>query len=135
MMSSSSAIGSDPAHPEAREDQSAAIDGGHPQKKCGAFDEEITDQRQHDDTKTNDDEGAAEPEPGDTVKQHEVDRPERAHLTRSVMTEHAAAQDTESEEQHECRKHPEIESPHADLLATHGAECNRAHNVQHIDGD
>src|ERR1700722_710203 len=107
----------------------------HPQKKCGAFDEEIADQRQHDDTKTNDDEGAAEPEPGDAVKQHEVDRPERAHLTRSVMPEHAAAQDTESEEQYECGKHPEIESPHADLLATHGAERNRARNTQHIDGD
>src|ERR1700722_5165039 len=135
MMSSSSAIGLDPAHPEAAEDQPAAIDGGHPQKKGGAFDEEITDQRQHDDAKTDDDEGAAEPEPGDTVEKHEVDRPERPHLTRSVMAEHAAAQDTESEEQHECGKHPEIESPHADLLATHGAERSRARNTQHIDGD
>src|SRR5579862_9298585 len=60
MMSSSSAI-SNPAHPEAAQDQPAAVDGGHPQQKRAAGDEEIANQRQDGDTEPDGNKGAAEP--------------------------------------------------------------------------
>src|SRR5580700_5005493 len=108
MMSSSSAIGSDPAHPKSADDQPAAIDRGHPQEKRKACDEEIADQRQHDDGKTDGDESAAEPKSGQAIEQHEIDRPERAHFTRPEMAEDAAAQYAEGVEQQERGENPEI---------------------------
>src|SRR6266481_3099730 len=98
MMSSSSAIELAPAHPEAAEKEPAAIDGGHPQQKRSAGDKEIADQRQHGDAKADRDKGTAEPQAGDAVDQHEINRPEGAHLARPEMAEHRAAQQAEAKE-------------------------------------
>src|SRR5580693_3801566 len=62
MTSSSSAITLVPPHPEPAQDESAAIDGGHPQQETESADEEIADQRQHGDAKADSDKGMAEPE-------------------------------------------------------------------------
>src|SRR2546430_6111261 len=91
MMSSISAIALAPAHPQAAEHQPAAIDKGHPQVEPVA-DEEIADQCERADAKADRDERVAEPEPGDDVEQHEIDRPERAHLARREAAEHAGAE-------------------------------------------
>src|SRR5271168_77210 len=99
MMSSSSATGSAPSHPEAAEDESAAIDHGHPRLEPVA-DEEIADQGQRDDTETDRDKGRSDPQPDHAVDQHEIDRPERPHLTRRKMAEHAGAEIAECEKQH-----------------------------------
>src|SRR4051794_11579226 len=72
MISSSSAM-SAPPHPEAAEHQPAAVDKGHPQLEPVA-DQEIADQRQRADAKTDHDKGVSEPEPGDDIEQHEIDR-------------------------------------------------------------
>src|SRR5436190_18985191 len=88
MMSSSSAIALVPAHPQAAEHQPAAIDERHPRVEPVA-EPEIADQRQRADGKAEGDKGVPEPEPGDDVKQHEIDRPERAHLARGKVAEHA----------------------------------------------
>src|ERR1700728_3587777 len=112
--------GSDPAHPEAGENQSASIDGRHPQQKRGTLDEEIADQRQHDDGKTDGNESTAEPKPGDAVEQHEIDRPERAELAWPEMAQHHAAQDAETIEQQEHGEQSKIESLHAGLSRAHG---------------
>src|SRR6185369_15267211 len=96
MMSSSSAT-SDPAHPEPAQDQAATIDSSHPQQECTAGNEEIADQCQQGDAKPDDHEDAAEPQTGDTIEQHEIDRPEGAHLARPEMAEHGARQHAERE--------------------------------------
>src|SRR4051794_31916176 len=64
MMSSNPAIGSVPAHPEAAQDETTAVDHRHPQFESTG-NEEITDQRQCGDAEANGHEGRAEPDPGD----------------------------------------------------------------------
>jgi hypothetical protein len=63
-MSSSSAIRSDPAHPQPAQNEPAAIDEGHPQRDRFA-DEEIADQRQRGNAKADRDKRVAEPQAGD----------------------------------------------------------------------
>src|ERR1700680_3335646 len=98
MMSSSSAIGSVPTHPETAQDQSAAVDEGHPERECRA-DEEVADQRQRSDGKPDRDKSIAEPQHGHTIHQHEVDRPERSDLARREVTENVDTEKAEREEQ------------------------------------
>src|ERR1700739_1945081 len=109
MTSSSSAIASIPAHPETAHDQSAAIGDRHPQHEGIADNEEIADQRQHGNAKADGDEGAAEPQAGENIEQHGIDRPERRHLAPSEMAEHDAAKQPEREVQHEGGRDPQIE--------------------------
>src|SRR5258705_13060665 len=97
MMSSSSAMALAPAHPQAAEHQPAAIDERHPEVEPVA-DPEIAHQRERADGKADRDKGMSNPEPSDDVEQHEIDRPERAHLTRRELAEHAGAEETEGEE-------------------------------------
>src|SRR5437773_12303805 len=125
MMSSSPAI-SAPAHPPAAEHQPAAIDKGHPQVEPVA-DQEVSDQRQCADAKTDHDKGVAEPESGDDVEQHEINRPERAPLARREVAKHARAEEAKGEEQHERDQHPEIERANAGLAISAGADrkCSR----------
>src|ERR1700724_3896530 len=110
MMSSSSAMELAPAHPEAAQDQPAAIDGRHPQQKRSAGDEEIADQRQHGDAEADRNKGTTEPQAGDAVDQHEIDRPERAHLARPEMAKHRAAQQAEAKEEQKGDRHPAVEA-------------------------
>src|SRR6187549_3834946 len=111
MMSSSSAM-SAPPHPEAAEQQAAAIDERHPQVERAA-NEEIADQRQRNDGKADRHERLSDPQSGDGVDQHEVNRPERSHLARREMTEPDAGENSKRDEQQECRKHPEVEGADA----------------------
>src|SRR6476619_1285598 len=103
MMSSSPAM-SAPAHPQATKHQPAAVDKGHPKIEPAAG-PEIARQRQRADGETDHDKGMSEPEPGNAVEQHEIDRPERAHLARREVAEHAGAEETKGEEQHERNQH------------------------------
>src|ERR1700754_176129 len=112
MMSSSSVIALAPAHPEAAQNKSTAVDKSHPQVERVA-DEEIADQRQRGDPETDRDEGISNPQSGDGIDQHEIDRPERRQLPRREMTEHICAKYSECNEQHERRKHPEVEGAYS----------------------
>src|SRR3954447_19663122 len=116
MMSSSSAIALAPAHPEAAQDQSAAVDKGHPQIEPVAG-EEIADQRQHGDAEADRDKGISGPQSGDGIDQHEINRPERPELARRQMAE-PTAKYSECDEQRERRKHPQVEgaNPRASVI-------------------
>src|SRR3954447_6383651 len=107
MMSSSSAMPLAPAHPEAAQHEPATVDEGHPQLEPLAG-KKITDQRQRSDGEADHDKGMAEPQPGNDVDQHEIDRPERALLARREMAQ-PAAKYPECNEQQERRKPPDIE--------------------------
>src|SRR5262245_54263085 len=100
MMSSISAMALAPAHPQAAKHQAAAVDKGHPQVEPFT-DEKIADQRECANTKADHDKGVSDPESGDDVEQHEIDRPERAHLAQREVAEHVGAEKTEGEEQQE----------------------------------
>src|SRR5437879_3458005 len=130
MMSSSPAI-SAPTHPPAAEHQPAAIDKGHPQVEPVA-DQEVSDQRQRADAETDHDKGMSEPESGDDVEQHEIDRPERAHLARREVAKHARAEETKGEEQHERDQHPEIKGAKACLAISERADCKRSRDARGI---
>src|SRR5882724_6887763 len=88
MMSSSPAM-SAPAHPQAAEDEPAAVNDGHPRLEPVA-DEEVTDQGKRGDADADDDIGTAKPQADDGVEQHEVHRPERPDLARGETAEPAA---------------------------------------------
>src|SRR6476646_2179473 len=120
MTSSSSAMASGPPHPEAAEDQSAAIDEGHPEIEAAAG-VEIADRCQRRHGKADHDEGIAEPEPGDAVEQHEIDRPERAQLPRAEMAENAA-EDAEDDDHRHGVQEFQIEGAHARFRRIDGAE-------------
>src|SRR5437879_13781899 len=130
MMSSSPAI-SAPTHPPAAEHQPAAIDKGHPQVEPVA-DQEVSDQRQCADAKTDHDKGMSEPESGDDVEQHEINWPERAHLARREVAEHARAEETKGEAQHERDPHPEIERANACLAISEGADHKRSRDARDV---
>src|SRR5437016_2791761 len=134
MMSSISAMALVPAHPQAAEHQAAAIDKSHPQVEP-VTGEEIADQRERADGKTDHDKGVSDPEPGDDVEQHEIDRPERAHLARREVAEHACAEESKGEEQQERDQHPEIESANAGLWISDGADGKRSCDACRIQRD
>src|SRR5690349_15024951 len=131
MISSISAMALAPAHPPAAEHQPAAIDKGHPQVEPVA-DQEVSRQRQCADAKADHDKGVSEPESGDDVEQHEIDRPERAHLARREVAEHAGAEKTKGEEQHERDQGPEIEGANACLAISEGADRKRSRDARDI---
>src|SRR6185295_7542893 len=130
MMSSSPAM-SAPTHPKAAKHQPAAVDKGHPELEPVAG-PEIAGQRQRADGETDRNKGVAEPEPGDDVEQHEINRPERAHLARREVAEHARAEETKGEEQHECDQHPEIEGANACLAISVGANRKRSYDSRDV---
>src|SRR5262249_8350603 len=106
MTSSSSAISLAPPHPEPAEDQPAAIRRSHPQQEGNAGDEEVADQRQGDDAKADGEESTPEPQAGETVEQHVIDRPERSRLPPAEMAEHVGKH-AKGVEQQKRGKHPE----------------------------
>src|SRR4051812_23340149 len=101
MIASSSAIGSAPAHPEPAEHKAAAIDESHPQLEPLAG-QEVAGQGEGGDCDADYDKGIAEPQAGNDVDQHEIDRPERPLLARREMAK-PAAKYSECNEQQECR--------------------------------
>src|SRR5207253_5707728 len=107
MMSSSPAIASAPAHPQPAQNEPAAVDEGHPQLEPVAR-EEVADQGQRGDGEADHDKSVAEPQAGNDVDQHEIDRPERAQLPRRKMAK-PAAKHAECDEQQERCEHPEVE--------------------------
>src|SRR6266496_4787946 len=131
MMSSISAIALAPAHPQAAEHQPAAVDKGHPEIEPVA-DQEVADQRECADAKTDHDKDLSDPEPGDDVEQHEIDRPERAHLARRKLAEHTGAEETKGEEQQERDQHPEIEGADAGFWISEGADRERSRNSRRV---
>src|SRR5215207_1499257 len=130
-MMSSSPVMSAPAHPQAAKHQPAAVDKGHPEIEPAAS-PEIAGQRQRADGETDRNKGVAEPEAGDDVEQHEIDRPERAHLARREIAEHAGTEETKSEEQHERDQHPEIEGTNAGLAISGGADRERSRDTRGV---
>src|ERR1700712_2525674 len=104
MMSSSSAM-SAPAHPEPDEDEPAAVDDGDPQIEPGAY-KEIADQRQRRQSEAEGHERGAEPEAGDGVAHHGIERPERGELARVEVTQHDAEEKPEREIEQERQQHP-----------------------------
>src|SRR5258705_9542628 len=127
-MMSSSPVMSAPAHPQAAKHQPTAVDKGHPEVEPVAG-PEIARQRQRADGEADHDKGVAEPESGDDVEQHEIDRPERAHLARREVAEHARAEEAKGEEQHERDQHPEIEGTNAGLAISEGADRKRSRDA------
>src|SRR6476469_8468199 len=125
-MISSSPVMSAPAHPQAAKHQPATVDKGHPEIEPAAG-PEIARQRQRADGETDRNKGVAEPEPGDDVEQHEINRPERAHLARREVAEHARAEETKGEEMHKRDQHPEIEGAKAGLGISVGANRKRSY--------
>src|ERR1700722_9794885 len=123
MMSSSSAIVSTPPHPEAADDEAAAIDEGHPQIELA--DQEIADQRQRDNAKADRHEYPTDPQSDDGVDQHEIDRPKGSQLPRPKMAE-PAAEHPERDEQQKCGKHPVVESANAGPQPVRCADGNRS---------
>src|SRR5882757_8838161 len=105
MISSSSAIALAPAHPEAAQNEAAAVDECHPEFE-GVAQEKIADQGQQRDTETDRDERLPHPQSDDGVDHHEIDRPERSHLARREMSE-PIREYTEQDEQQGGREHPE----------------------------
>src|SRR3954468_5419263 len=85
MISSISAM-SAPPHPEAAEQQPAAIDQRHPQFEPRAG-KEISDQRQCCDCRPDHDKSAAQPQADDNVGQHEIGRPKSAELARGEVAD------------------------------------------------
>src|SRR6476469_2273010 len=130
-MISSSPVMSAPAHPQAAKHQPATVDKGHPEIEPAAG-PEIARQRQRADGQTDRNKGIAEPEPGDDVEQHEIDRPERPHLARREVTEHAGAEEPKGEEQHERDQHPEIEGANAGLAVSRGADRKRSRDTRGV---
>src|SRR3954464_14620887 len=130
-MMSSSPVMSAPAHPQAAEHQPTAVDKRHPEFEPVAG-PEIARQRQRADGETDHDKGMSEPEAGDDVGQHEIDRPERAHLARREVAEHAGAEETKGEEQHEDDQHPEIEGANAGLAISGGADRKRSRDTRGV---
>src|SRR6202790_4233513 len=112
MMSSSSAIALAPAHPEAADDQPAAIDHRHPQIDPTP-EKEIAYQRQRRDAEPDRDKGETDPQSDDGVDHHEIGRPEHTKLARRKMPELDRQENPKGKEQQECRDHPEIEAVHA----------------------
>src|SRR5215204_7197191 len=127
-MMSSSPVMSAPAHPQAAEHQPTAVDKGHPEFEPVAG-PKIAGQRQRADRETDHDKGMSEPEPGNDVEQHEIDRPERAHLARREVAEYAGAEETKGEEQHEDDQHPEIEGADAGLAISKRADRKRSRDA------
>src|SRR4029453_13567597 len=134
MISSISAMALAPAHPPASEHQPAAIDKGHPQVEPVA-DQEVSDQCQCADAKADHDKGLSKPESGDDVEQHEINRPERAHLARREVAEHARAEETKGEEQNERDPHPEIEGANAGLAISESADRKRSRDTSGVQPD
>src|SRR5882724_70434 len=130
MISSSSAIALAPAHPQTAEDQPAAIDESHPQIES-VTDEEISDQRQRRDPKADRNEGRSDPQSGDAVGQHEIDRPERPQLPRREMAEPADEQ-AECDEQDERREHPDAKGLDAGARALERADRDRPRDPHDI---
>src|SRR5947209_10210393 len=132
MMSSSSVMASIPAHPGPAENEPAAIDHGHPQIEPAAG-EEITGRGQRGDAEADRHKGMSEPQAGDAVGQHEIDRPERAELARREMTEDDRAKYSECNEQREGREYPDVEgaNPFAGVIETRDDE--RARDPGQID--
>src|SRR6266850_1301818 len=130
MMSSRSAIALAPAHPEAAQHEPAAVDECHPQIERIA-DEEIADQRQRGDGQADHNESVADPQSGDGVDQHEIDRPERSELTRREMSE-PAREYSECDEQQQCQQHSDIESADAGPGIAERADRKRARDSQGI---
>src|SRR6266700_4346939 len=131
MTSSSSAIALAPTHPEAAQHKPAAVDERHPQVERVA-DEKIADQRQRADAKADRDEGVADPQSGDGVDQHEIDRPERSQLARREMAE-PAAEYSECDEQQECEQHAGIKGADAGSGVAESADRKRARDSCDID--
>src|SRR5665213_789301 len=134
MMSSSSAIRSAPAHPEAAQNEPAAIDEGHPQRERFA-DEEIANQRQYGDAKADRDKRVAEPQASDRIKQHEIDRPERSLLAGREVAENDHAEKSECEGQQQRRQHSHIEAADAGSGTIVGADRARTSDRRDIDRD
>src|SRR3954467_5344327 len=130
MMSSSPTM-SAPAHPEAAKHQPAPVDKGHPELEPVAG-PEIAGQCQRADGETDRNKGLAEPESGEDIEQHEINRPERAYLARREVAEHARTEEAEGEEQHECDQHPEIEGANACLAISGGADCKRSRDTRGV---
>src|SRR5712671_6998908 len=130
-MMSSSPVMSAPAHPQAAKHQPAAVDKGHPEFEP-VTGPEIAGQRQRADGETDRNKGVAEPESGDDIEQHEINRPERAHLARREVTEHAGAEEAKGEEQHERDQHPEIEGANAGLAISGGADRKRSGDTRGV---
>src|SRR6267142_3114873 len=130
-MMSSSPVMSAPAHPQAAKHQPAAVDKGHPEIEPVAG-PEIAGQRQRADGETDRNKGVAEPESGEDVEQHEINRPERAHLARREVAEHARAEEAKGEEQHERDQHPEIEGANAGLAIPGGADRKRSGDTRGV---
>src|SRR4029453_18190031 len=134
MMSSIPAMALAPAHPQAAEHQAAAVDKGHPEIEPFT-DEKIADQRECADAKADHDKGVSDPESGDDVEQHEIDRPEHAHLAQREVAEHAGAEKTEGEEQQERDQSPQIEGANARPGISDGADRKRSCNACRIQRD
>src|ERR1700737_3397081 len=118
MMSSSSAIALAPAHPEPAPHEPVA-------------DEEIADQRQGGDAKPDGDKRCADPQPNDGVDQHEIEWPERVHLTCCEVPETKRPEIAETQEQQERRQEAGVKSPHAGTGARRSADGERAGGPKH----
>src|SRR5258708_3618968 len=134
MMSSGSALPLAAAHPGPAEDEPAAIDESHPQRKCLA-EVEVADQRQHGDTDANRDKGVADPEARNRIEQHEINRPERSLLARRKMAEHVRAEVSEGKEQQERHQHPDIEGTRAHPGIAENADRKQTGDARNIDGN
>src|SRR5882724_6815702 len=133
MISSSSAM-SAPAHPEPDKDEPATVDDGHPQIEPGAY-EEITDQRQRRNGEAEADERGADPEAGDGVDHHGVERPERRELAWREVTERDAEEQPERAIQQECQQHPAVEGADAGPGISEHADRERSQNSGNINRD
>src|SRR5258708_31080584 len=90
MISSSSAIASDPTHPEAAEHKPAAVRHRHPQqeRRPGVI---VADQGQGGRAGGDHDEGVTDPHAGNRIEHHAVEGPEHDYLARPEMTEQESA--------------------------------------------
>src|SRR5271163_815891 len=84
MISSGPSIASGPPHPEAAQDESAAGDDRHAQRKSRARPEVCSDNQGGED-KADRGEGLPEPESGDRIAEQEQCRPERHLLARAKI--------------------------------------------------
>src|SRR4030088_1381606 len=131
MISSRSAIGQLRRIPRPPKKSPAAIDERHPQVERVA-DEEIADQRQRDDANADRHEGVPDPQPGDDVDQHEIDRPEGSELARREVSK-PANEYSERNEQQQRHERPDIEASRASPCITRSADGKRARDSRNID--
>src|SRR6266436_8385577 len=128
-----------PTHPEAAENEPAAVEHGHPKIKPGA-DKEIADQRQRGDAQADRDKGRSDPQSDDGVDHHEIGRPEHAELAPRKMPKPDRPENSKGKEQHERRDRPEIEAADAhspsleDADRTRTGEPRRVHRNPDIAG-